>query len=599
MSSSKFKGVIDEAKIFTRALTDQEIFYEYAGDSWPMVHHDLRHTGTSISSAPNANTILWTYTTGGAIYSSPAVADGKIFFGSWDRNVYALDATTGAKIWNYTTGSFISSSPAVAYGKVYIGSQDGKMYALNENTGTLNWSFSTIWGTFIDSSPAVADGVVYFGSEYDDDKVYALNASNGALLWIALSHQGSWHSSPAVADGMVFIGSWRYFNSAVYAVNQATGALIRTYPTNEWDGISTPTVVNGRIFVGGNSGILYVFDEFSGTSLWNVSLGYQATPAPAVVRGRVFTGSTGTSALVALDEATGTILWNFTTGGRVVSSAAVADGKIFFGSYDGKLYALDETNGALLWSYVTGGSIWSSPAVADGRVYVGSLDGKLYAFESNATWERPPFLMPAENQQALEWGLLTIDINASDPNNDLLTYSTDAGNVLPSPSLFDQNTGLFSWHPTGSDAGTYNVTFNVTDGQLWDSETVLFTVISNDYAPTLAHIGGKVAREGQTVTIALNATDRDNNTLTFSTDAGNALLTPFLFDNQTGIFSWTPTYWDAGLYNITFSVTDSISWDSERIFVLVRNVHMPYEDCVVNAGENGQVDISLACIKGP
>jgi len=61
--------------------------------------------------------------------SSPAVADGMVFVGSYDDKVYALDESTGARIWSYTTGDDVSSSPAVADGMVFIGSGDYRVYA--------------------------------------------------------------------------------------------------------------------------------------------------------------------------------------------------------------------------------------------------------------------------------------------------------------------------------------------------------------------------------------------------------------------------------------------------------------------------------------
>jgi hypothetical protein len=83
--------------------------------------------------------------------------------------VYALNASSGAFVWNYTTGSFVQSSPAVADGKIFVGSWDGKVYALNASTGALVWRYTT--GSPVASSPAVADGIVFVGS--DDDNVYA------------------------------------------------------------------------------------------------------------------------------------------------------------------------------------------------------------------------------------------------------------------------------------------------------------------------------------------------------------------------------------------------------------------------------------------
>jgi hypothetical protein len=68
-------------------------------------------------------------------------------------SVYGLD-----EAWTYPTGGAISSSPAVVNGVVYVGSDDGKLYALNAATGALKWSYPMGDGI---SSPTVAEGVVY------------------------------------------------------------------------------------------------------------------------------------------------------------------------------------------------------------------------------------------------------------------------------------------------------------------------------------------------------------------------------------------------------------------------------------------------------
>ena len=59
----------------------------------------------------------------------PAVADGVVYVGADDGNLYALAAATGSQLWVYSTGSAIQSSPAVADGRVYIGSDNGYEYA--------------------------------------------------------------------------------------------------------------------------------------------------------------------------------------------------------------------------------------------------------------------------------------------------------------------------------------------------------------------------------------------------------------------------------------------------------------------------------------
>jgi hypothetical protein len=67
-------------------------------DWWPMFRHDLKHTGYTTSEAPTTNNTVWIYQTGDVIYSSPSVVNGVVFVGSFDHNVYALEAKTGALI---------------------------------------------------------------------------------------------------------------------------------------------------------------------------------------------------------------------------------------------------------------------------------------------------------------------------------------------------------------------------------------------------------------------------------------------------------------------------------------------------------------------
>ena len=84
--------------------------------------------------------------------------------------MYALNAATGATVWNYTTGGGIFTAPAIVGNVEYVGSLDNKTYALNAQTGAFLWSYQT--GGNIYSSPAVVNGVAYFGSY--DGNVYAV-----------------------------------------------------------------------------------------------------------------------------------------------------------------------------------------------------------------------------------------------------------------------------------------------------------------------------------------------------------------------------------------------------------------------------------------
>jgi len=343
-----------------------------AAADWPMFHHDLNRAGYVSIVGPSISSVLWDYTTKDIISSSPAVANGVVYVGSYDKNVYALDASTGNKIWSFATGDSIESSPAVANGIVYIGSIDSKLYALDALTGSKLWSFAT--GSLITySSPAVANGIVYIGSW--DDSIYALDALTGNKIWNYTTGD-SIRSSPAVANGVVYIGSDDY---AVYALDASTGSKIWSFTTGGTVK-SSPAVADGVVYIGSYDSNVYALDALTGKKIWNYTIGGLITySSPAVADGIVYVGSWDDS-IYALDASTGNKIWSFATKGDIVSSPAVANGVVYVGSYDKNVYALDALTGNKIWNYTTGDSIRSSPAVANGVVYIGSDDDKIYAF---------------------------------------------------------------------------------------------------------------------------------------------------------------------------------------------------------------------------
>lgn len=119
--------------------------------------------------------LLFAATTGGAITSSPAfnnegATPTVVYVGSDDGKLYAFstacDECTGGGqlLWTGTTGGAIHSSPAVANGVVYVGSDDAKLYAFPAD-GCGSSSCSPLFvgpAGHPPSSPAVAGGLVYF-----------------------------------------------------------------------------------------------------------------------------------------------------------------------------------------------------------------------------------------------------------------------------------------------------------------------------------------------------------------------------------------------------------------------------------------------------
>jgi len=357
-----------------------------------MFRYNAAHTGDYSPAAGTTGTtvsLLWNYTTGDAIYSSPAVANGIVYIASEDHNLYALDATTGALKWNYTIGELKvvgQPNPAVANGIVYMGAHPGNVYAFNATTGGLIWNY-TVGGGF-ESSPTIADGELYFGNS---NRLYKFDATTGALIRNYSVFSGVC-SSPAVANGVVYVGS---YDGKYYAFDTSTGALKWSYG-NGSASYSSPTIVNGVVYVGGTyDGQVYAINATTGVPKWNYTAGDTVMNSPAVVNGIVYIGSDndtiGYGMVNALNATTGEKLWNFSSRGSFFSSPAIANGVVYIGSFDNNIYALNATTGVKLWNFTTGNGVTSSPAVANGVVYVGSHDGKVYALNTNGgTGGTPP-----------------------------------------------------------------------------------------------------------------------------------------------------------------------------------------------------------------
>jgi len=121
----------------------------------------------------------WSFSLQGHIIQSPAIAtDGTVYFGSDDRNLYALDPNGRVK-WKFSTGGEIHSTPTLAKnGTVYLGGTDNNLYALGSD-GKLKWKFATAGQVF---SPTIGDdGTIYF--QNGEGKLFAIQdtENNGGL----------------------------------------------------------------------------------------------------------------------------------------------------------------------------------------------------------------------------------------------------------------------------------------------------------------------------------------------------------------------------------------------------------------------------------
>jgi len=346
----------------------------------------------------------WKFKSRMPIASSPAIEGGSLYFVSSTGALAALDLETGQPRWVFAAEherkfeaknlhgypsaaqtipdawDVFTSSPAVANGKVYFGSGDGNVYAVDAATGLLQWKFAT--GDVVHASPAVVGGVVYVGSW--DSYLYALDAETGQQRWAfktgedpVIHNQVGFQSSPAVVDGVVYVGCR---DAHVYAIDAATGRKKWDYPTSKSWVIGTPAVRNGVVYVGtSDSARFMALDAKTGRLKFNFDAKAYVFSSPAIAGDLVYVGSHN-GKLYAIDAKAGTLAWEFQTDGskadplKILTPEGRLDQKAFapvFGDFEDMYVDF--------YRFVSVGGILGSPVVDRGRVYVGSLDGSVYA----------------------------------------------------------------------------------------------------------------------------------------------------------------------------------------------------------------------------
>ena len=286
------------------------------GDWW-MFQHDPQHTGLSPFTGPSLPGQKWIFPTEGAIFSSPAIgAEGTIYVGSSDGNLYAINPD-GTKQWAFATGGNAVLSPAIGMdGTIYVTSVDGNLYAINQD-GTQKWTYPNSYS--IDYSPTIGeDGTIYF----------CVNGYTGDVV-----------ASPQDPHQIL-----SYFYGVLYAINP-NGIVKWSFYSNknadiytENSNICTSAAIgaDGTIYVGA-TGYLYAINP-NGTPKWSFPTGNYIPSDPAIgADGSIYVGFGGNLYAINPDC---TLKWSIPIE-RTSSPAIGADGTLYVGSFDANLYAIN------------------------------------------------------------------------------------------------------------------------------------------------------------------------------------------------------------------------------------------------------------------
>jgi PQQ-dependent dehydrogenase (methanol/ethanol family) len=177
-------------------------------EGWPvhgLTPFEQRHSPLESINAENVSQLglAWSFETGQGRghEATPIVVGGVMFITAPWSVVHALDARTGASLWTHDPQvprswgrraccDVVNRGVAVLDGRVYVGTLDGRLVALDAKTGTPIWDVNTIDRSqpyTITGAPRIVKGKVLIGNggaEYGvRGYVSAYDAVSGELVW--------------------------------------------------------------------------------------------------------------------------------------------------------------------------------------------------------------------------------------------------------------------------------------------------------------------------------------------------------------------------------------------------------------------------------
>ena len=251
-----------------------------------------------------------------------AVYKGKVYVGTPDARLIALDAATGKALWTVdaspdrTRPYTITGAPLVAKGKVFIGNGGadfgvrGVISAFDADSGALAWRWYTVPGD--PSKPFENEAMANAAKTWDDKYNYWENGGGGTvwntlsadlglnLIYFGTGNAGPWAASirnPSDKDNL--------YTSSVVALDLDTGKYVWHFqetPADTWDYdadqdlILTDLTIDGQtrpvLLHAAKNGFFYVLDRKTGQLISaknfvdvNWATGYSAAGRPIEIAG--------------------------------------------------------------------------------------------------------------------------------------------------------------------------------------------------------------------------------------------------------------------------------------------------------------------------
>lgn len=356
---------------------------------WPQYAFDPQRTGynpyeKTLGTSNVANLKLaWQYAATNDILTAPAISNGIIYFGSEiGRQLYAVNATTGALLWSKITGlsGGLIGAPIAANGLVYVGT-GYNFHAYNAQTGADVWTAKKIG--YQNTTPLLNNGVLYVSS---NGKLYAFNATTGALIWQSNPGYVDTQSGMAFANNILYLVIRAPFGvDKLRAVNATNGATLWT--VTDGQATSPPVVANSLVyFPDYTHQLVNAYNATTGSLVWSKVMTNGAPFNLAIANNVLYVWHGG--ALEALNATTGAPLWHLGIGHGYFTEIVLANGVIYLvdlpsNSSATEVLAVGVTNHKILWSHALDNGYAAGIAVVNATVYVTTGIGGKTAFAFN------------------------------------------------------------------------------------------------------------------------------------------------------------------------------------------------------------------------
>ncbi|MCF3109160.1 PQQ-binding-like beta-propeller repeat protein [Niabella sp. CC-SYL272] len=218
--------------------------------------------------------LLWSVPTAKSIVATPVIRNGAVFVGSSEGKFRALRLSDGKAIWEYDAiKNFVKAVPLYTEGKLIFGSWGNELYALSSKTGKAEWVFRDGYSNRM-LSPASCLPVTAFGRIFmvaPDRYMTVLDATTGKLIW---KHRWNEHwvrESMGLSADKKLVFAKTMQGHLVGVDTKADSAVVVWKTENVFNyelNPSTITEQKGRVYAFSDKGVIAAFDRKTGATVW-------------------------------------------------------------------------------------------------------------------------------------------------------------------------------------------------------------------------------------------------------------------------------------------------------------------------------------------